>query len=132
MILAWASPFNCILVYSQNCVRCQTEIKKNLKYSLELVKFAGFLQNEKESYRCLGRRNMEGFIRIDLKLNRNGYKIRENRFRIDWANVSSGIQKRRGATYHRGHLIMHAGHPVDSDEHFLHPPSPIKGTNRIS
>ena len=39
-------------------------------------------------------------------------------------SVSSRIQKGHGATDHLGHLIMPAGHPVDSVGHFLTTPSP--------
>ena len=51
--------------------------------------------------------------------------------KIHNTSVSSRIQKGHGATDHWGHLIMPAGHPVDSLGNFKHPPSPIKGTNKI-
>ena len=37
-------------------------------------------------------------------------------------SVSSRIQKGHGATNHWRHLIMPAGHPVDSVGHYQHPP----------
>ena len=39
-------------------------------------------------------------------------------------SVSSRIQKGHGATNHWRHLIMPAGHPVDSVGHYQHPPPP--------
>ena len=42
------------------------------------------------------------------------------------SSVSSRIQKGHGATDHWGHLIMLAGHPVDSVGHFQHPPPQLR------